>query len=367
MKQHDWHPDPGENPWHCINGLETYYLPTETMAKGGIWKQPDRFANTKLPNLLYGFLNFYARVFPQQTTAVSIRFGKCTLQKTSFQKTSKIWRLCIEDPFETFDSHCPHDLGFHLDEGGQRKVMNCLAQARDRLGDLLQQAGLDDGLIQSFVDLFETGQKSGAKSHNHQTGKQGRKGSDKSRLASRSQPIRGNTDANSNGIKQRSNKGSTYTQATKGRGQNQAATEGNTHTFVVDIHNHDDNHRHSGGKRHYHIEQRQSKKQNATLAALEQSREKQDVSDTTIKGHRNRNSTKKQPPTNIPAAEQAGATIATQEENAGNGARSTTEDKGTKIPGNVMKNPNSGLRNKFAKKHNHKLSRNQKNNSTVQN
>jgi hypothetical protein len=36
---------------------------------------------------------------------------------------------CIEDPFETFDSHCPHDLGTPAGEVGTKRLVQCVQKA----------------------------------------------------------------------------------------------------------------------------------------------------------------------------------------------------------------------------------------------
>lgn len=100
MDSHGFSPDVKGNRWHSINGLQTYYLTSEQITRRKIWKQPSHFSDTTLPSLLFGFFNFYSNVFPQQAVAASIRLGKCSLPKTSFLRTGRLWRLCIEDPFE---------------------------------------------------------------------------------------------------------------------------------------------------------------------------------------------------------------------------------------------------------------------------
>jgi hypothetical protein len=105
MEEHGFQPDKKGNSWHYINSLETYYLTSENILQSGIWQQPDRFSNTTMPELLYGFFNFYANVFPRETVVASIRVGDCSIQKASFQKSSRLWRMSVEDPFETWDSH----------------------------------------------------------------------------------------------------------------------------------------------------------------------------------------------------------------------------------------------------------------------
>lgn len=114
-----------DDPKHCVNGLRTHFVTSDEVHDGNHWKIPDQYKDTSSSLLLAGFFNFYARVFPKHSTAISIRLGKCILQKSVF-KSARLWRLCIEDPFETHFSHCPHDLGTPIDEAGQRKITTAL-------------------------------------------------------------------------------------------------------------------------------------------------------------------------------------------------------------------------------------------------
>jgi len=41
--------------------------------------------------------------------------------------------LSIEDPFETYDSHCPHDLGAPANTYGSTKIRSCLRDAEEHL------------------------------------------------------------------------------------------------------------------------------------------------------------------------------------------------------------------------------------------
>jgi len=151
MEEHDFKPDPTGNPWHNVIGLQTFYLTQDLVAKKKIWECSSQVNDTKMSVLLFGFFNFYANIFPQQTVAASIRFGNCTLQKTSFHQSSKLWRLCMEDPFETCNSHCPHDLGCHVKEDGQRRINEHLMRATKELAALMQQETVSDDTISAFL------------------------------------------------------------------------------------------------------------------------------------------------------------------------------------------------------------------------
>ena len=113
------------DPKHSVNGLRTHFVRAIEIKAYELWRVPDQYKDTSSSLLLAGFFNFYSRAFPKHSIAVSIRLGKCMLQKSVF-KSARLWRLCIEDPFETHDSHCPHDLGSPIDERGQRKITTAL-------------------------------------------------------------------------------------------------------------------------------------------------------------------------------------------------------------------------------------------------
>jgi senataxin/terminal uridylyltransferase len=165
MEDHGFKPDPTGNRWHSINGLETFYLTRDVVSERQLWKQSPQCNDVNLPILLFGFFNFYSNVFPQQTVAASIRLGEISLQKTSFHGTSKLWRMCIEDPFETHCSHYPHDLGCHLKERGQEQMNDHLKQVTNNLGYLLNQKTVTDDMIKQFIGLFCSDSGS---SHNQQ-------------------------------------------------------------------------------------------------------------------------------------------------------------------------------------------------------
>lgn len=98
MEEHDFGKDPND-PWHSVNGLETYYLTKDVVAKKNIWSQSSHANSTNMGALLCGFFTFYSGVFPEQIAAASIRFGKIGLAKTCLHQTSKVWRLCVEGKY----------------------------------------------------------------------------------------------------------------------------------------------------------------------------------------------------------------------------------------------------------------------------
>lgn len=63
--------------------------------------------------LLYGFFHFYPKIFPWSTVMVSIKRAQNDgtanwTPKTCFWKLSSFY-FCIEDSFETYDSHMPQN------------------------------------------------------------------------------------------------------------------------------------------------------------------------------------------------------------------------------------------------------------------
>ena len=142
MKAHEEHFDKN-NRLHFVNGLNTHFVTSLKVEQTGIWKVPDRFAETPVSVLLAGFFMFYAHHFPKHSVAVSIRLGKCVLQKSVF-RSARLWRLCIEDPFETHDSHCPHDLGTPMNEEGQARVSQALADAANQMENMFTDCSIID-------------------------------------------------------------------------------------------------------------------------------------------------------------------------------------------------------------------------------
>lgn len=152
-------PDPQNNPAHLVNGLNTAFLSAEEVLSSGQWQMNQRVKDLSVSHLFGGFLVFYAKVFPHDIGAVSIRRGQCDLQKTAFARSSRFWRTCIEDPFETYSSHFPHDLGIHADERGQRLIANALSSALDTIGHCFQ-AQFDNAMSKKLISSLVLGSPS---------------------------------------------------------------------------------------------------------------------------------------------------------------------------------------------------------------
>ncbi len=121
-----------------INNLNTAYLKWNGQADR-VWQRPqsvdETYASVSL--LLYGFFRFYARDFPIHMNLVSIkRGGNVRLPKTMFTDRASL-HLCIEDPFETYDSHFPHDLGVPADEAGSMLISKCFYESEKHLRAIL--------------------------------------------------------------------------------------------------------------------------------------------------------------------------------------------------------------------------------------
>ena len=143
-----------QNPLHCVDNFRTHFLTCSQVEKAGLWKLPDHFSDTAVSVLLAGFFIFYARHFPKHTIAVSIRLGKCVLQKSVF-RNSKLWRLCIEDPFKTHCSHTPHNTGSPMNEEGQARVDKSLQDAADQMIHMFASCSDIQDLIGSFHHLSQ--------------------------------------------------------------------------------------------------------------------------------------------------------------------------------------------------------------------
>ena len=101
-------PDPRNNYWHFVNNLDTCTLTWDAVRKANAWVMPSELDELPMPALLYGFFEFYGFRFPW-TFAVSIKQGDIVVPKVATRKVCAFYS--IEDPFESYDSHCPHDLG----------------------------------------------------------------------------------------------------------------------------------------------------------------------------------------------------------------------------------------------------------------
>jgi hypothetical protein len=124
--------------WSSVNSLQTTYVKWEQAREH--WEPSDLAKGLPVSALLYGFFRFYDAAFPSPLYLVSIKRGAgATLPKTVFAK--RTLSLAVEDPFETFDSHCPHNLGIHGNEGGFRRIAGLLRSSAAHLRSALLSGG----------------------------------------------------------------------------------------------------------------------------------------------------------------------------------------------------------------------------------
>jgi hypothetical protein len=128
-------PNPDGNRWHFVNKLDTCTLSWHEVEEAKAWAMPNEFDGLPVSTLLYGFFEFYGRRFPTATFAISIKKGDISVPKRTFKKVSNFY--CIEDPFETFESHCPHDLGTPAGDNGAIYIMKLMCEAEAHLRDIL--------------------------------------------------------------------------------------------------------------------------------------------------------------------------------------------------------------------------------------
>lgn len=101
-----------------VDGLETKFEPNLERARQTGSKLP---VDSRLqPELLAGYFKWLSWLLNNAAHwCVSIRLGKLLGDKHLKWHNGKRWRLSVEDPFETIESHRPHDLGQVMTIDGQ--------------------------------------------------------------------------------------------------------------------------------------------------------------------------------------------------------------------------------------------------------
>lgn len=145
MEAVGFRPDPKGNIWHRVKELDTCYLTWDQVQSKSAWSQPRHLSEVTVSILLYGFFEFYSRRFPVGTYAVSIKEG--AIQKLKIHSKKARLFLSIEDPFETFHSHCPHDLSAPISENGTRDVLEYFRNAENHLRNILLGRQLHNGKL----------------------------------------------------------------------------------------------------------------------------------------------------------------------------------------------------------------------------
>jgi hypothetical protein len=137
MKATGFKVDPTNNSLHYINALNTAFVPWYLVKKSKAWQQPEEIKNIPVSVLLHGFFHFLS-TFPSAFYAVSMRTESTFIPKSSARNCSLSF-LCIEDPFETFVSHCPHDLAGPVSWKGQVEITALLAEGEKYARSVLLQ------------------------------------------------------------------------------------------------------------------------------------------------------------------------------------------------------------------------------------
>ena len=135
MKKVSFVANPQANAFHSEKKLDTCYVTWEQVKSKDAWSQDLELSEASVSALLYGFFEFYSRRFPGGSFSVSIKKGGVSLSKVASNKARLF--LSIEDPFETYDSDCPHDLGMPADESGTRDLMEHFHIAESQLREIL--------------------------------------------------------------------------------------------------------------------------------------------------------------------------------------------------------------------------------------
>ena len=210
------------NRWHCINNLDTRYV--EWRHASAFWSQPEELATVSVSALLYGFFRFYASQFPFNLYLISIkRAEEGFLPKTVFRRCSR--GLVIEDPFETYDSHCPHNLGGHASDSGMLKIIECFRKAEEHL----QKAFSHDrtGIASLWPAVRKTGSAQPKTANQKQRPRNGRDAGTRRNLRNRkSQPEKETAATNSVNEAQQNAAARTDTGADQNTASTKAAANG---------------------------------------------------------------------------------------------------------------------------------------------
>lgn len=123
------------DPLNRVNALNTSFVPWKRVKAANAWRQLDELKDMPMCVLLYGFFHFLTKHFPTAFMAVSIRTD--FLPKAISGKSTLSF-FSIEDPFETYESHCPHDLAGPAGPRGQAEILHLLQDGEKFLKSVLQ-------------------------------------------------------------------------------------------------------------------------------------------------------------------------------------------------------------------------------------
>lgn len=141
----------GDKYWDNVNNLDTAFLSWEEVSQ--IWKIPDGMKDTSVFLLFHGFFDFYSTIFPSSVYMVSISRVEWK-PKTCFRRSSAF--LCIEDPFELYDSHVPHDLTLPVGEKNQSKIMLLICKQKEFLDDVMKNVKDNPDVLAEYSNLWPT-------------------------------------------------------------------------------------------------------------------------------------------------------------------------------------------------------------------
>ncbi|GKZ01378.1 hypothetical protein MPSEU_001088700 [Mayamaea pseudoterrestris] len=140
-----------DNKWHSVRNLDTCFATWEQVK--AIWTPPENLKTLSVSALLYGFLSFYSYDFLTSLYMVGIKRGGGPLvPRTKFQRGG--FFLCVEDPFETYDAHIPHDLATPVGENQQPIIMNRLQAGANHLEAVFQSATADGDSNATVTSLW---------------------------------------------------------------------------------------------------------------------------------------------------------------------------------------------------------------------
>ena len=129
--------DQSGNPAHFVSALDTAFMSWQEVWMSKAWQPQEDVVDLPLSVLLYGFFDFYVVRFPRSLYAASIKLGnEVRIPKSMFRKACLSF-YCVEDPFETHNSYCPHDLGSHASERGKEIIAQLMHDTRDYLQQVL--------------------------------------------------------------------------------------------------------------------------------------------------------------------------------------------------------------------------------------
>ena len=134
----------------CVDSRCDKFLSAIEVLSAGIWKPPN--STITISSLLFGFFSFYHTKYDSKHFTISVRLAnKADLIKGCFEKSSRIDRMSIEDPFETCSSIVKHDLGVHMNDFGQIQISKCIENAFTLFEQIFSQ-DLDIKLIRRIFN-----------------------------------------------------------------------------------------------------------------------------------------------------------------------------------------------------------------------